>query len=89
MDPVVTLLVALVVILTILIGVFLGMLIIVLFTVKKTLERLQLAIDTVEDTALRSLAPFLSLRAMFSNTQGFMSAISSVVKAVKKKRSNS
>jgi NhaP-type Na+/H+ or K+/H+ antiporter len=89
MDPIITLLVVLVAMLTILVGVFLGMLIVVLLTLKKTLERLQRAIDTVEDTALRSLAPFLSLRAMFSNTHGFMNAISSVVTGLKKKRPNS
>lgn len=86
MDPILTLLVVLVTMLTILVGLFLGALIVVLLTLKKTLVRLQLAIDTVEDTALRSLAPFLSLRAMFSNTQGFMSAVNSVLQGLKKKR---
>lgn len=89
-DPIVTLLIVLVVLLTVLTGVFLGMLIIVLITLKKTLDRAQRAIDTVEDTALRSLSPFLSLRAMFSDASGFVSAFGSVVKSLRgrKKRSS-
>ncbi|MEP7166822.1 MAG: hypothetical protein ABI758_02475 [Candidatus Woesebacteria bacterium] len=85
-DPISTLLIVLVVILVILTGVFLGMLILVLVTLKKTLDRLQRAINTVEDTALRSLTPFLSLRAMFSNTRGFMDAITTTVKVLKGKK---
>lgn len=85
-EPIFTLLIVLVTLLTILTGVFLGMLIIVLVTVQKTLKRAQQAIDTVEDTALRSLSPFLTLKAMFSDTRGFVSAFQAIIKTLRGKK---
>lgn len=85
-EPLVTLLIILITMLSILTGVFLGMLIIVLVTVQKTLKRAQQAIDTVEDTALRSLSPFLTLRAMFTDANGFFRAFQSVIKTVRGKK---
>lgn len=89
MDPIVTLLIVLVVFLTVLTGVFLGMLIIVLVTLQKTLKRAQQAIDNVEDRALQSLAPFLSLKAMFSDASGFVSAFGSVIKSLRGRKKKS
>jgi CBS domain containing-hemolysin-like protein len=85
-DPMTLLLAVAVVILISVIVIFLIMLIVVLFLVKKTLLKLQVAIDNVEDTAIRSLAPFLSLRAMFSDTASFWKAVSKIFGAVKKQK---
>ena len=75
-----------VIILIVVIVTFLVLLISFLFTLRRTLLRLRQAIDTVEDQALRSLSPFLSLKALFSNTDGFMNAFRSVIRAIKGKK---
>lgn len=85
-DPILSLLIVLVVFLTVLTGVFLGMLIIVLVLLRKTLLRAQQAIDTVEDRAIQSLSPFLTFKSLFSNTDGFVSAFRSIMKAVRGKK---
>ncbi|HSW89440.1 MAG TPA: hypothetical protein VLH19_01050 [Patescibacteria group bacterium] len=62
------------------------MLILVLVALHKTLRRLRDAIDTVEDTATRSLAPFLTMRAVFSDFGGFMESLKKAF--MHKKRNN-
>ena len=71
-DPLVVLLALTVVILVIVIVAFLMVLITVLVMINKTLKKVQSAVDTVEDTALRSLVPLLSIKAMFSDVEGFV-----------------
>ncbi|MBP9700382.1 hypothetical protein KBD71_03830 [Candidatus Woesebacteria bacterium] len=77
-DPIVILLVVIVVLLSMIIVSFLVVLTIVLLALKKTLVQLQVAIDNVEDTALRSLSPLLNLRSIVTDLGGFMSAVGSV-----------
>lgn len=86
-DPL-TLVVSIAVVLLIaVIVIFLVMFVAVLFAVKKTLTQLQNAISNVEDTALRSLAPLLSFKAMFGDTRQFISAATKVVKVLQGKKS--
>lgn len=77
-DPIVILLVVIVVLLSVIIVSFLVILTIVLLALKKTLIQLQVAIDNVEDTAMRSLSPLLSLKSIVTDLGGFMGALSSV-----------
>lgn len=86
-DPLTLILSIAVILLIVVIVAFLAILIIVLLSVKKTLAQLQNAISNVEDTALRSLAPLLSFKAMFSDTRQFVSAASKVVKVLQGKKS--
>lgn len=89
-DPIVILLVVIVVLLSMIIVSFLVVLTIVLLALKKTLVQLQIAIDNVEDTALRSLSPLLNLRYIVTDLGGFMSAIGSVTSLfANKKRTKS
>ncbi len=89
-DPIVILLVVIVVLLSVIIVSFLVVLTIVLLALKKTLIQLQVAIDNVEDTALRSLSPLLNLRSIVTDLGGFMSAIGSVTSLfANKKRTKS
>lgn len=85
-DPLTIVLSVAVVLLISVIVVSLVMVIVVLFTIKKTLVQLQNAISNVEDTAMRSLAPLISFRAMFSDTSHFLSAVGKVVKAIQNKK---
>ncbi len=86
-DQIILLLTILITFLTVLVAVFLMVLTVVLVTLKKTLIQLQAAIDNVEDTALRSLAPFLSLQTMISDFGGFFKAVQSVTKSLSGKKS--
>jgi CBS domain containing-hemolysin-like protein len=86
-DPLTIVLTIAVILLISVIVVTLVMVIVVLFTIKKTLAQLQNAISNVEDTAMRSLAPLLSFRAMFSDTRHFVEATTKVLKVLQGKKS--
>ncbi len=86
MDPITILLIVLITILSVVVISFLIMIIVVLVTLKRTLTKLQLAIENVEDTALRSLTPFFTIKAMFSDVEGFVGAARSALSAVTGKR---
>lgn len=85
-DPLTIVLAVAVILLISVIVVSLVMVIIVLFTVKKTLTQLQSAISNVEDTAMRSLTPLLSFRAMFADTRHFVEATTKVLKVLQGKK---
>ncbi len=86
-EQFITLLIVLVSILSVLSVIGLCFVIAFFYTLSKTLLRIQKAVTTVEDTAVRSLAPFLSLKTFFSDTSGFLSAIRSITAALTAKKS--
>lgn len=86
MEQLLIVLSVLVVFLTILTSIVLVLIIGALFALRQTLLRLQRAITNVEDTAVRSLAPFVSLRSLFADTNGFVHALQSLFKAVSQKK---
>ncbi len=86
MDQTILLLTIVVILQSTVIISFLLALIFFLLTLRKTVLRAQQVINNVEDTALRSLSPLLSFRALFSDTQGFVSAIQTLVKSLRGKK---
>lgn len=81
-DGIIFLLTASVVLLTLVIVIFLVVLTVTLLAIKKTLQRLREAIDTVEDTAIRSLSPLLSIRSMLTDFGGFLDTVVKVKDAL-------
>lgn len=78
-DPIYYVLIFTTVLLSLVIITFLVLLIIVLLMVKRSLKKLDHAIDHVEDTAIRSLAPFLTFKSMFSDVNGMVQSVKSWV----------
>lgn len=79
-DQIIILLTTSIVILTVLSSLLLLAMILFFMALRRTLLRLREAIDNVEDTALRSLAPLLSFRALFTDTDGFLTAIRALMR---------
>lgn len=86
-DPLLIVLSTVLILLVVIIGAFLVALTMFLLTLKQTLVKLQRAIDNVEDTAIRSLAPLLSVKAMFSDTQNFFGALRKVTRVIRGRKS--
>lgn len=74
-DPLLILVSVGISILLVVIIVFFILLIVVLLMARRTLVKVQKAVDDVEKTALRSLVPLLSVKNMFSDLEGFVASV--------------
>lgn len=84
-DPLLSVLVFTTVLLSVVIIAFIVLLIAVLLMVRRSLKKLDMAIDHVEDTAIRSLTPFLSFRSMFSDVGSMVQSVRSWITLFDKK----
>lgn len=85
-DPITVLLTTTVIILSLVIITFFVVLIWVLLMVKRTLKKIDAAVMHVEHTAIRSLMPLLSFKAMFSDVSGFVESVKAWISVGKKKK---
>jgi len=85
-DPLLVLVATGIIILLVLMIVFFILLVGVLLMARRTILKIQKAVDDVEKTALRSLVPLLSLRGMFSDLEGFVSSVKAWAGILNKKK---